>query len=178
MPQELVEKILFFSDPGDAGTLCIYPEQVSALPKEKRGGWEKRWPACHLQEIYRNIHSGCKARLHHIILLKPNVWSVLGKGQVFHSLIALVSQNTAISVSLERTNYRSSAQARAAVMLSSLLRDMLKATVSSLVNFKIYCSNRNIVLLSGKSFANAGECPEGLESFLSKDLPILLWYAK
>lgn len=52
VPQELVEVILFFSDPGDAGTLCIYPEQVSALPKEKRGGWEKRWLSRRSTEIF------------------------------------------------------------------------------------------------------------------------------
>lgn len=45
--QELGAVILFFSDRGGAGTLWIYPQQVSGLPKEKRGGWRKSSPiAC------------------------------------------------------------------------------------------------------------------------------------
>lgn len=66
----------------------------------------------------------------------------------------------------------------AAVMLGSLLRAMLKATVSPSVSFKIDCFSRNIILLSKKLFSNSGECPEGLESFLSKDFPVLQQYAK
>lgn len=48
-PQDLGAVILFFSDPGGAGTLWIYPQQVSGLPKEKTGCWGKSSPIVCLQ---------------------------------------------------------------------------------------------------------------------------------
>lgn len=79
--QKLGSVILLFSCTGGRETQLINPRQVSELMMEGVG---ERLPYCFLldQSSYRNI-----------ILLRPNMWSVLGKREGF---IAPVSQNAAV----------------------------------------------------------------------------------